>query len=107
MLMKGTPEPVDIVACARLMVFQVRALQRAHRAGINPHYGQLENLFDTADALERRLSVQDDRSERRCDSPGCGKVVVRNTTDGRGLCLDCAAKAIASALFAGPAAVGR
>lgn len=94
-----------IEACMRLLVSQVRALQRAHRAGITPGYGQLENLFDTAEVLERQLD-RDDAVEKpvTCDTPQCGKPFVRRTTEGKHLCVDCAVKHIVSALFGEKAA---
>lgn len=85
-------------ACVRLLVSQVRALQRAHRAGIQPHYGQLESLFDTTEALERNLEACDDvRVPQRCSTVECGKPRIGGSTPYAPLCLDCASKVIAAA----------
>lgn len=97
-----------IEACMKLLVSQVRALQRAHRAGITPAYGQLENLFDTAEVLERQLERDETAADALvlCDTPQCGKLFVRKTTDGRKLCVDCAVRHIVAWLGGEKAGVG-
>lgn len=95
-------------ACVRLLVSQIRALQRSHRAGITPHYGQLEQLFDTTDVVERQLDAADVATPRPCDTACGNSALPEPTKDGRYLCADCIAKAIASLLSAGaPVCVAR
>jgi hypothetical protein len=86
-------------ACARLMLSQVRALQRQHRAGINPHHGQLEALFDTADLLERQFESADGSDDLpRCATRDCPRPPNGGNHAWAGLCYSCAGKAIAAAI---------
>jgi len=91
----------SLVTGVRLLISQLRAVQRAHRAGITPNCGQLENLFETTDVVERHLDgVNGDAPGREiCDTVNCGRPMARRTTEGQRLCVDCAAKLIAGALF--------
>lgn len=88
-------------ANVRLLISQLRAVQRAHRAGITPPFGELDNLFETVDRVERELDSVGEvpAIATTCDTDGCGRPSVRLTTDGRRLCVDCAAKLIAATLF--------
>src|SRR5262245_58245912 len=79
---------VSAETCARLLLSQLRALKHAHRAGIQPHYGQLEALFDTADVVERHLDAE--ASVRPLPTCACGRPGARTTADGRMVCIDCA-----------------
>lgn len=99
--MSNSKMVVTTDACARLMLSQVRALQRQHRAGINPHHGQLEQLFDTADLLERQFEDGDATAPPRCATTNCPRPPNGGNHAWSDLCYSCAGKAIASAIADG------
>lgn len=73
----------------RSLVSQVFGVQRAHRAGITPNYGQLENLFETAGAVDRVLDAQTPAATVRCDVNELHGVATRELPTGRKLCAGC------------------
>jgi hypothetical protein len=96
---------------ARLLLSQVRALQRLHRAGLQPHYGQLETFFDTADILERQLngtsSPEETAATSNCDTPGCTeKPFMVAQGSGRRMCFNCGAKHLSELVLTAWAPVG-
>jgi hypothetical protein len=75
------------VVGVRLLVSQLRALQRAHRAGITPHYGQLEDLFETTDVVERQIDASAaGASVTPCAFAGCPLTGVSEVQPGRRMC---------------------
>lgn len=98
--MSTTKTVITRDACARLMLTQLRALQRQHRAGITPRRGQLEELFDTADLLERSLEEKGALAgaSARCSTLNCVRAPMGGDHNYAGFCYSCAGKAIAAAL---------
>lgn len=65
------------VETAHLLCDHVRLLERQHRAGITPSYGQVEDLFDLARRLDTSLDAGAPlvgAPTARCARPGCGEV---------------------------------
>lgn len=59
---------------ARLLCGQIKQLKCVHRAGLTPSFGQVEELFDRADDLERLLgSAPAERTARACTRPTCAQ----------------------------------
>lgn len=100
--MSTTKSAISVNAWARQVVAHVRSLERAHRAGITPRYGQLEDLFDTADRLERHLDESDaGAGVLRCAIADCQRPPVGGNHAWSELCYSCAGAAIATAMHNG------
>jgi hypothetical protein len=99
MLASKTATTVD--DAARLLLSQVRALQRMHRAGLTPHYGQLETLFDVAEVLDRQLhgdATEAPAKPRLCGVYACEAPAVALGPSGRPMCFDCLTKEVTAQL---------
>jgi hypothetical protein len=93
--------PESLFAVERLLVSQIRALQRAHRSGISEQFGQIEQLFETADRLEEQLDAKPSPAKPRCFMLTCGRSPIGGEIRWSTLCQSCAGKAIAGALADG------
>jgi len=69
-----------LVATARLLVHQLEVLERKHRDGLEPLFGELQDLFETKAVLRRQVEAHvDPVTPLACVVPGCplrGPVVV-------------------------------
>ncbi|MDP1570363.1 MAG: hypothetical protein Q8L86_10190 [Vicinamibacterales bacterium] len=70
---------------ARLLVTQLGRVERMHRAGIEPTFGTLQDLFETRAQLER-LTESAPAAPPRCQTGGCDQPGVTELLPGRVLC---------------------
>lgn len=78
---------MKIVMIARLLVQQLDVIERQHRAGVLPGYGELWDLFETKNLLKRQVDDALAAAEApvptiACSTPGCPQGGTINT--GRG-----------------------
>lgn len=58
----------DNVDVRQLLVAHIRTLRSQHKAGINPTYGQVEDLFDYAERLDMEIRLSEPTMP--CSLPG-------------------------------------
>lgn len=78
---------------AELLCRHIRTLKAQHKAGITPHFGQLDDLFDLGEQLEESVlllpvaACQPKATQPiPCSAPGCVTRLVNMRVNGRCYC---------------------